>query len=87
MTCVNAVYLLHLVKKQFPGRIHKNQKELYKKVFEPWRINRKVTKPKKYKILETLNMKQENQNMKLMKYVLSNLQHVGLILSSDLTTS
>ena len=42
MTCVNAIYLLQLVKKQFPVRIHKSQQELYKKIFEPWRINRKV---------------------------------------------
>ena len=42
MTCVNAIYLLQLVKRQFPVRIHKSQQELYKKIFEPWRINRKV---------------------------------------------
>ncbi len=43
-TCaaVNAVYFLHLAIKQFPVYIPKHQRELYKKVFKPWKISRRV---------------------------------------------
>jgi hypothetical protein len=39
---INALYLLQLVNKHFPVYIPKRQRELYKKMFEPWKINRKV---------------------------------------------